>query len=150
MYIFSETIASECSISHMAPHICRFLCTCETPMKPSRCIFSVTIAGFPAIDSAIAIRFWKLLWPFAKLYITHMTKFCMPTFGNCRNSSKTACTCLYFVRLPTLGNPASLTWALFLAHWIYTSNTTGFRLVEKLSIPSWSGEIYLRLNLFSC
>ena len=30
-----------------------------------------------------------------------MPKFCMPTFGNGRNSSKTAWICLYSVRLPT-------------------------------------------------
>ena len=75
----------------------------------SSCIFNATIAGFPVLDSAIGDRFLKA---FAKLYIPHIPKFCMPTFCNGRNNSKTACIFLYRVRRfqHELGNPV-----LFLA-----------------------------------
>ena len=45
------------------------------------CNFSVTIAGFPVLDSAIP----------------HTPKFCVPTFGNGQNNAKTVCICLYGV-----------------------------------------------------
>ena len=38
----------------------------------------------------------------------HTPEFCMPTFGNGRNNSKTACICLYRVRFPKLENPGKL------------------------------------------
>ena len=66
-------------------------------VEQSGCIFSVTIAGFPVLDSAIGNGFLMLLQAFAKLYIPHMPKFCVPTFGNGRNNTKTACICLYRV-----------------------------------------------------
>ena len=83
-------------------------------VEQSGCIFSVTIAGFPVLNSAIGNGFSMLLWAFAKLYIPHMPKFCMPTFGNGRNNTKTACICLYRVWFfPTcIGKPG----AIFSAH----------------------------------
>ena len=44
-------------------------------VKQSSCIFSVTIAGFPVLDSAIGNGFWMLLQAFAKLYIPHLRNF---------------------------------------------------------------------------
>ena len=81
-------------------------------VEQSSCIFSVTIAGFLVLDSAIGNGFLMLLQAFAKLYIPHMPKFCMPTFGNGRNNTKTTCICLYRVWFfqHVLGNPV-----LFLA-----------------------------------
>ena len=50
-----------------------------------------------------------LLLAFAKFYIPNMPKFCMPTFGNGRNNSKTACICLYRVRFTTcIGKPGAI------------------------------------------
>ena len=73
------------------------------------CIFSVTIAGFPVLDSAIGNGFLMLLWAFAKSYLPHMPKFCMPTFGNGRNNAKTACICLYRVLFATcIGKPGAI------------------------------------------
>ena len=61
----------------------------------------------------LAMAFLMLLSAFAKLYIPHMPKFCMPTFGNGRNNTKTACICLYRVLFPTcIGKPG----AIFSAH----------------------------------
>ena len=84
----------------------------------------------------LAMDFWMLLKAFAKLYIPHMLKFCMPTFGNGRNNSKTVCICLYRVPFPKLGYPALFTWALF-----FSAVTTcrGFHLTViawQLSNPS--------------
>ena len=70
-------------------------------VEQSSCIFSVTIAGFPVLDSAIGNGFLMLLQAFAKLCIPLMPKFCMPTFGNVRNNTKTACISLYLVLFPT-------------------------------------------------
>ena len=66
-------------------------------VEQSGCIFSVTIAGFPVLDSAIGNGFLMLLYAFAKLYRAHMPKLCMPKFGNGRNNTKSACICLYRV-----------------------------------------------------
>ena len=80
-------------------------------MKQSSCIFSVTVAGFPVLDSAIGNGFLMLLHALAKLYIPHMPKFCVPTFGNGRNNTKPrafAFIMSYFWHV--LGNPV-----LFLA-----------------------------------
>ena len=62
-------------------------------MEQSNCIFSVTIAGFSVLNSAIGNGFLMLLWDFVKFYIPHIPKSCMPTCGNGRNNSKTACIC---------------------------------------------------------
>ena len=82
-------------------------------VEQSSCIFSVTIAGFPVLDSVIGNGFLMLLWAFAKLYIPHMPKFCMPTIGNGRNSTKTACICLYRVSFRTCIGKLG---AIFIAH----------------------------------
>ena len=82
-------------------------------VEQSSHIFNVTIAGFPVLDSAIGNGFLMLLQAFAKSYIPHMSKFCMPTFGNGRNKTKSVCICLYRIWLPTyIGKPG----AIFSAH----------------------------------
>ena len=70
-------------------------------VQKSNCVFSVTIAGFPVLDSAIGNWFLILLYVFTKLYVTHMPKFSMPTSGNGQNDTKIACICLYRIRFPT-------------------------------------------------
>ena len=94
-------------------------------MEQSGCIFSVTISGFPVLDSAIGNGFLMLLWALTKLYIPHMPKFCMPTFGNGRNNTKTECICLFIVSnfQHVLGNPA-----LFLAPTYTGRGPTGSRV----------------------
>ena len=75
-------------------------------VEQSSYIFTVIIAGFPVLNLAIGNGFLMLLWDFAKLYIPHMPKFCIQTFANGRNNTKTACICLYCVRFPTcIGKP---------------------------------------------
>ena len=71
-----------------------------------------------------------------------MPKFCMPTYGNGRNNTKTACICLYRVGVfqHELGNPA-----LFLAQWWTCGkrHVPGFRqtvcvcLAEKLALVAF-------------
>ena len=63
----------------------------------------------------LAMDFLMLRWAFAKLYIPHMPKCCMPIFGNGQNNSITTCICFYRVRFPKLGLSASFLSALFLA-----------------------------------
>ena len=78
-------------------------------VEQSSCIFSVTIAGFPVLDSMIGNGFLMLLLAFTKLYMPHMQKLCMPTLGNGGNNTKTACICLYRVSFPTcIGKPGAI------------------------------------------
>ena len=59
LYIFSETIASECSTSHMAPHIYWFLCirtgTCHGPWNSPPLYLGETIGGQPASTRQLAL-----------------------------------------------------------------------------------------------
>ena len=120
--------------------------TCVRPQASrhglwNSCIFSVTIAAFPVLDSTIWQWFWMLLQAFTKSYITHMPKFYMSIFDNDWNNSKTACFCLYRVRFSVLGYPASFTFALFLAQWTHHKpdcglpggevGTAAFRLLPR-------------------
>ena len=109
LYIFSETIANECSTFHMAPHIyiiyIRILMCTRTgsrhgPWNSLVLYLGGTIGAQWAVDSAIGTGFYKLLSVFAKLYTPHMPQFYMPTFGNHRNNNKIAPISLYLVRLP--------------------------------------------------
>ena len=109
-------------------------------VEQSSCIFSVTIAGFPVLDSAIGNGFLMPLQAFAKLYIPHMPKFCMPTFGNGRNNTNTACICLYRVLFPTcIGKPA----AIFSAH-------VNIRQTSSVVMPGFCQTVFaLRRNWHS-
>ena len=91
---------------------CALLCSptgsCHGPWN-SRVVSLVwPLLAFQSSTQRLAMDFLMLLSAFAKLHIPHMPKFCMPTFGNGRNNSKTACICLYRVRF------AKFTSALFL------------------------------------
>ena len=68
-------------------------------VEQSDCIFSVTIAGFPVLDSAIGNRFLHASVGFRQIIHTSHAEFCMPTFSNGLNNSKTACICLYRVSI---------------------------------------------------
>ena len=85
LYVFIVTIARACSIPHMAPHICWFLCTQTVsrhgPWNSLVVYLSEIIGVRSVIDSAIGTGFYKLLACFAILYTPHMPKFYMPTFG---------------------------------------------------------------------
>ena len=105
-------------------------------VEQSGCIFSVTIAGFPVLHSAIGNGFLHAFVGFDKSYIPHMLKFCMPTFGNGRNNSKTACICRYHVPFPKY-------WiippCLFRRYFQRTNHVPGIppdcdRLAEKLAL----------------
>ena len=102
-------------------------------MEQSSRIFSLTIAGFPVLDSAIGNGFLMLLQAFAKLYIFHMLKFCKPTFGNGRNNTKSACIWLYLVRFPTcIGKPDAIFNASGKCHAGIPPDCV--RLAEKLAL----------------
>ena len=76
-------------------------------LEQSGCLFSATIAGFPVFGSAIGSGFLHIYVGFRQIkHTSHMLQFCMPTFGNGRINSKTACICLYRVRFPKLGHSA--------------------------------------------
>ena len=70
-----------------------------------------------------------------------MPKFCMPTFGNGRNNTKTACICLYRVgSFPTwIGKPGTIFSAL--VNMRQTSRAgippDGVRLAEKLALVAF-------------
>ena len=101
-------------------------------VEQSGCIFSVTISGFPVLDSAIGNGFLMFLLAFAELYIPHMPKFCMPTFGNVRNNTKTACICLYRVLFSTcIGKPG----AIFSAH-------VNIRQTSSVVIPGFRQTVF--------
>ena len=56
-----------------------------------------------------------------------MPMFYIPTFGNCRNNSQKALSCLYFAQLPTLGYPSLFPSALFSAWKTEISNNAPTR-----------------------
>ena len=95
-------------IPHGTVHIRIPLCTRTVshhgPWNSLVLYFGGTIGVQWAVDSAIRIKFYKLLSVHVKLYTPHMPKFYMPTFGNHRNNSKTAPISHYLVRHP-LGKP---------------------------------------------
>ena len=103
-----QTITSECSTFHMAPHIYRFSCTrtrlCHGPWYSLVLYLGGTIRDQWAVASAIGTGFYKLLSVFAKLYPPHMPQFYMPTIGNHQNNSKIAPINFNLVRFP-LGKP---------------------------------------------
>ena len=75
-----------------------------------------------------------------------MPKFCIPTFGNGRNNTKTACICLYRVSFPTcIGKPG----AIFSAHVNIRQTSSvvmpGFRQTVCALRRSWHS---LRFNCF--
>ena len=105
LYIFSETIASECSTFYMAPHIYGFSCTGtgsrHGPWHSLVLFLGGTIGDQWAVDSAIGTGFYELLSVFAKFYPPHMPQFYMPTISNHRNNSKLAPISHYLVPIST-------------------------------------------------
>ena len=108
LYIFSEAIASECSTSHMAPHIYWFpwmrTGSRHGPWNSLPLYLGETIGVSASLDSAIGTGFYKLLSVFAILYTLRMSTFYMPTLINHRNNSKTAPISLYFDRVSSWGS----------------------------------------------
>ena len=104
-----------CSTFHMAPQMPIPLCTLKGSVHgPWTCL------GYwdpRAVDSVICTGFYKLLSVFANVYTPHMPTFYMPTFGNCRNKSKTAFICLYFPQHPTEIAWLRLHWSVLFWAW---------------------------------
>ena len=104
-------------------------------VEQSGCIFSVTIAGFPILDSAIGNGFLHASVGFRQIiHTSHAEIVCMITFRNGRNNGKTACICLYPVRI------AKFASTLFLAQtWGKTSqhHVPGFRQTVIVWRRSW-------------
>ena len=99
LYVFSEAIASECSTSHMAPHMYWFLCT-RTGFR-HRLWNSLHLYVQAASTQWLALGFTSC-YRFSSYYTRFgMSKFYMSTFINHRNNSKTAPISIYFVRLLT-------------------------------------------------
>ena len=107
VYIFSEAIASECSTSHMAPHIYWFpwmrTGSRHGPWNSLPLYLGETFGVSASLDSTIGTGFYKLLSVFAILYTLRISKLYMPTLINHRNNSKTAPISLYFVPVSTWG-----------------------------------------------
>ena len=66
LYIFSEAIATECSTSHMAPHICWFLCmrtgSRHGPWNNLPLYLGETIGVQPASPRQLALDFTSCYW----------------------------------------------------------------------------------------
>ena len=111
LYIFNETIVSECSTFHMAPHMYGFSRT-RTGLRHGPWHSLVLCLGWTTgdqwvVDSAIGTGFYKLLSVFAKSCPPHMPQYYMKTIGNLRNNSKIAPNSFNLVRYP-LGKPLAL------------------------------------------
>ena len=108
LYILSETIASECSTSHMPPHIYWFPWmrrgSRHGPWNSLPLYLGETIGVSASLDSAIGTGFYKLLSVFAIPYTLRMSKFYMPTLINHQNNSKTVPISLYFVQVSSWGS----------------------------------------------
>ena len=91
--LFNEAIASECSTSHMAPHIYWFpwmrTGSRHGPWNSLPLYLGETIGVSASVDSAVGTGFYKLLSVFAILYMLRMSKFCMPTLINHKNNETT-------------------------------------------------------------
>ena len=84
-------------------HICSTTETCHGPWN-SRVVSLVwPLLASQSSTQRLAMDSCMLLKAFDKSYIPHMLKFCMPTFDNGRNNSKTACICLYRVSISKIG-----------------------------------------------
>ena len=106
LYIFGSTIASECSTSHMTPHIYWFpwmrTGSRHGPWNSLPWNLGENIGVLASLDSAIGTGFYKLLSFFTILYSLRMSKF-MPTLIKHWNNSKTAPISLYFVQVSSWG-----------------------------------------------
>ena len=91
------------------PHICSPTGTCHGPWNSLVVSLVWPLLACQSSTRRLAMDFCMLLQAFAKLYIPHMPKFCMPTFGNGPNNTKTESICLYRVFFPTcVGKPGTI------------------------------------------
>ena len=88
--------------------ICSSTASCHGPWISWVVSLVLTIAGFPVLDSTNGIGFFLTSVGFRQIIQMSRGEFCMPTFSNGRNNSKTACICLWCVLF------AKFTLALFL------------------------------------
>ena len=105
LYKLSQIMASECSTSHLTPHLYWFLCTRtgfrHRPWNSLVLYLGEFIAVQPVSTRQLALDFTSC-YRFSPYYI-HMSKFYIPTFGSHRNNSITAPISLYFVPSPQTG-----------------------------------------------
>ena len=131
LYIFSETIASECSTSHMAPHIYWFLCiragSRHGPWSSLPLYLGETIGVQPASPRQLALDFTSCYW-FSPCHIRFACRnFICQTLINHRNNSKKVPIGLYFV-------PQACSSAIFsVVNWYIPTSLRDSRLFHILT-----------------
>ena len=132
LYIFSETIASKCSTSHMAPHIYWFLCiragSRHGPWNSLPLYLGETIGVQPASPRQLALDFTSCYW-FSPCHI----RFACQNFI-CQHWSITETTVKKHLSASILFDPQAYSSAIFsVVNWYIPTSLRDSRLFHILT-----------------